>query len=159
MEKFLGHPKMITNVMEDYLEAIYKLRNLKGAVRTRDLARELQVSAPSVTEMLNKLSEKGLITHIPYKPPELTPQGEKIARAVSKRHETLTKLLKIILVSERTAEEDACKIEHQLSPESIEQLGKLVEFVENNPKNPKWLKHFKNYCATGKYECEKTKDI
>ncbi len=143
----------ISNVMEDYLEAIYQISQKRGFVRTIDVARSLNVSSPTVTQMLHKLSERELINYEPYTPVTLTKEGEKIARSIYSRHKTLTKLLNIILVSDRIAEEDACKMEHILHPETIEQFGKLVEFVEKAPHHPNWLEHFKEFCATGDYEC------
>jgi DtxR family Mn-dependent transcriptional regulator len=89
--------------------------------------------------MLHKLKDNGLIRYEPYVPV------------------TLTKLLGIVLVSDKVAAEDACKMEHILQPETVEQLGKFVEFVETAPDYPKWLTHFKEYCATGKHECGKSR--
>ena len=107
--------------------------------------------------MLHKLKDNGLIRYEPYVPVTLTPGGEKIAKTIYKRHETLAKLLGIVLVSDKVAAEDACKMEHILQPETVEQLGKFVEFVETAPDYPKWLTHFKEYCATGKHECGKSR--
>ncbi|MBU0762039.1 MAG: metal-dependent transcriptional regulator [Candidatus Altiarchaeota archaeon] len=123
---------MVSGVFEDYLEAILVVEGRRGFVRTKDLARELSVSPPSVSEMLSKLSTAGLIEYERYQPVRLTPKGLRIAKAVYARHETIKKLLQTILVSDRTAEADACKIEHQLSDETIEQLRKFMEFLESN---------------------------
>jgi DtxR family transcriptional regulator, Mn-dependent transcriptional regulator len=141
--------------MEDYLESIYCISQKRGFVRTKDLARDLKVSSPTVSEMLSKLFQCRLINYEPYSPVTLTVKGEKIAKAVFQRHETLTKLLSIVLVSDRVAREDACRMEHILHPETIEQFTKLVEFVEKSPAYPKWLTHFKQYCQTGKHDCQK----
>lgn len=145
--------KEITGIMEDYLESIYCIIGEKGFARTKDLSQILGVSPPTVTEMLHKLDERGLIAYEPYSPVRLTGEGERIAKAIHKRHVTLTKLLGIILVSDKVADEDACRMEHILHPETIEQFSKLVEFVENAPHYPKWLKNFKHYCETGEYNC------
>lgn len=139
--------------MEDYVEAIYRIGQKRGFVRTKDIARALNVSSPTVTQMLHKIHKKGLIDYEPYVPVKLTKEGEKIARCICQRHETLTKLLKIVLVSDRVAEDDACRMEHILHPETIEQFTKLVDFVENAPHYPKWLTHFREYCQTGRYSC------
>jgi DtxR family Mn-dependent transcriptional regulator len=146
-----------SNTVEDYLEAIYVLIQRKGYARTKDIARELRVSPASVTEMLHKLAGLGLVSYERYAPVRLLKRGERLAKAVKTRHDTLTKLFKIVLVSGRTAEEDACNVEHVLSPETIEQLTKFVEFVECAPIYPKWLEHFKTYCGTGEFECEHVK--
>jgi DtxR family transcriptional regulator, Mn-dependent transcriptional regulator len=144
----------VSNIMEDYLESIYCITQRRGFARTKDVARDLNVSSPTVTEMLKKLKAEKLINYEPYAPVTLTLEGEKLAKAVFQRHETLAKLLNIILVSEKVASEDACRMEHILHPETIEQFSKLVDFVEKSPHYPKWLIHFKKYCQTGRHECE-----
>jgi DtxR family Mn-dependent transcriptional regulator len=150
---------MISKTIEDYLESIYSITLRKGYARTKDISRDLNVKPASVTEMLNKLKDIGFANYEKYSGVTLTKQGEKVARTVKTRHETLTKLLKIILISDKTAENDACKLEHELSPETIEQLTKFVKFVENAPLYPKWLEHFREFCRTGRYpkECKENK--
>ncbi|MFH1404333.1 MAG: metal-dependent transcriptional regulator [Candidatus Altiarchaeota archaeon] len=140
----------VTTVMEDYLEKIYTIRERKGFVRVKDIARELNVSAPSVTEMLHKLGRQKLIRYERYQPVLLTSRGERIAKSTHMRHETLTLLLKMILVSDGIAEEDACKIEHQLSPETIEQLSKFVGFMRESVRQTEWPESFRAYCASHK---------
>jgi DtxR family Mn-dependent transcriptional regulator len=144
---------MYSKTFEDYLEAIYRITQRKGYARTKDISQELEISSPSVTEMLGKLDREGLVNHERYSGVSLTPEGERIARTVKSRHETLRKFLEIILVSEKTAEIDACEIEHEISPETIEQLTKFVKFVETAPIHPKWIGHFKEFCRTGEYVC------
>ncbi len=147
-------PKNYSQTVEDYLEAIYVLIERKGYARTKDIAGELRVNPASVTEMIHKLVALKLVEHERYAPIILTREGERLAKSVKTRHDTLKKLFGIILVNDRTAEEDACKVEHQLSPETIEQLTKFVEFVENAPIHPKWLDHFRKFCETGVYGCD-----
>ena len=141
--------------VEDYLEAIYSLILNKGYARTKDIAAELNVTSPSVSGMLKKLDKEGFVYYEKYGGITLTPDGEEIAKSVKHRHETLTKLLKIIFVSDEIAEKDACKLEHDLSPESIMQLTNFVKFIESRPMHPEWLEYFKTFCKTGKYECKK----
>ena len=145
---------MYSKTVEDYLEAIYNVIRRKGYARTKDISRELEISSPSVTEMLKKLDDMDLVNYERYSGVTLTPRGERIARSVKTRHDTIRTLLRIILVSDKTAERDACKIEHEMSPETIEQLTKFVRFVENAPIYPKWLEHFKEFCRTGEYICD-----
>ncbi|MFC2162089.1 metal-dependent transcriptional regulator [Candidatus Altiarchaeota archaeon] len=143
-----------SHTVEDYMEAIYVLIRDKGYARTKDISLALRLTPASVTEMLHKLSAMKLIKHEPYSPILLTKKGESLAKSVKTRHDTLKKLFKIVHVSDRTAERDACNVEHQLSPETIDQLTKFVEFVEKAPIYPKWLEHFKCYCDTGDYTCD-----
>ncbi len=144
---------MYSRAVEDYLEAIYNIVQRKGYARTKDISLELEIRPPSVTEMLKKLSDKNLVKYERYSGVTLTKGGEKIAKSVKTRHDTIRTLLKIILVSEKTANRDACKMEHELSPETIEQLTKFVRFVETAPMHPKWLEHFKEFCMSGDYVC------
>ncbi|HIE34283.1 MAG TPA: metal-dependent transcriptional regulator, partial [Candidatus Altiarchaeales archaeon] len=111
---------MYSKTVEDYLEAIYSIIQRKGHARTKDISRELDVSPASVTEMLNKLDNEGLVDHKKYGGVKLTSEGGRIAKAIKIRHKTLRKFLKIILVSDKSAEKDACNLEHGLSPETIE---------------------------------------
>ena len=136
------------------MEAIYNITLRKGYARTKDISRELELSSPSVTEMLKRLGKGGLVNYERYGGTTLTKEGERIAKSVKTRHDTLRTLLKIILVSDKTAERDACKIEHEVSPETIEQLTKFVKFVETASMYPKWLEHFKKFCGTGEHSCE-----
>ena len=145
---------MYSKTVEDYLEAIYNIILRKGYARTKDISRELEISSSSVTEMLKKLDDMDLVNDERYSGVTLTPKGERIARSVKTRHDTIRTLLRIILVSDKTAEIDACKIEHEISPETVEQLTKFVKFVESAPIYPKWLEHFKEFCKTGECICD-----
>lgn len=146
---------MITSRIEDYLEAIYEIREEKKIVKPKDVRKKLKVGPSTLTEMLQKLERKGLVTYRKYGEIFLTKEGERIAKEVKKIHTTLVKFLKIIFVPEKIAEKDACTIEHSLDKKTVRQLVKFVSFVENSPaKFPKWRKHFKIYCKTGKHSCK-----
>jgi len=119
-----------TASMEDYLEAVAMLREKEKVVRVSQISRKLKVKMPSVTSALKKLSEQGLVEHERYGHIKLTPEGSRIARDVIYRHEALTRFFAQALgINRETAEEDACKIEHVISPLSMERLAKFVEFI------------------------------
>ena len=123
-----------TASMEDYLEAIAKLGEGKKVVKVKQLSEMLGVKMPSVTSALRKLSEQELVEHERYGHIKLTPEGDKVARDVIYRHEALTRFFAQALgINQETAEEDACKIEHVISPLSMERLAKFVEFIEACP--------------------------
>jgi len=123
-----------TASMEDYLEAIANLGEGRQVVRVKQISEMLGVKMPSVTSALKKLSEQELVEHERYGQIKLTPEGDKVARDVIYRHEALTHFLAQALgINHETAEEDACKIEHVISPLSIERLAKFVEFIEACP--------------------------
>ena len=123
-----------TASMEDYLEAVAMLRGKGKVVRVSQISRKLGVKMPSVTSALKKLSEQELVEHERYGHIKLTPEGDKVARDVIYRHEALTRFFAQALgINRETAEEDACKIEHVISPLSMERLAKFVEFIEACP--------------------------
>jgi DtxR family Mn-dependent transcriptional regulator len=123
-----------TASMEDYLEAIANLGEGKKVVRVKQISEMLGVKMPSVTSALKKLSEQELVEHERYGQIKLTPEGDKVARDVIYRHEALTHFFAQALgINHETAEEDACKIEHVISPLSMERMAKFVEFIEACP--------------------------
>jgi len=122
---------MLTERTEDYLEAIYVVNTAKGYVRVKDVAAQLSVSCPSVTEMLRKLVSLRLITYEKYGGILLTEKGAMTARAVKDRHDTLVSLLKLAGVPHDVANKDACVMEHHLSPVSLEHLKQLVSDLES----------------------------
>jgi len=120
----------LTPSMEDYLEAIFEIDKQKRAVRVKDVSEKLGVTMPSVNGALKTLESKGMISHEKYEYIELTDAGMKQASRIASRHETLFIFLKEILGVDRdTAEEDACRIEHVLSADS---MNKIVAFVEKS---------------------------
>jgi len=145
-----------TASMEDYLEAIAKLREEEPEVRVTQISRRLGVKKPSVTAALHKLSEDGLVQHPRYGTVELTRQGQRIAGEVMRRHEVLFRFLSEILgIDQGIAQEDACKIEHLLSPSSLEKLATFVEFVSTCPKGePASLEGFNYYFEHGERDQE-----
>ena len=116
----------VTASLEDYLETIYFLNNDDG-VRVTDIATELSISKPSVNRAINTLKAQGLVTHEHYGSLFLTEEGLDIAKKIAKRHFMLKKFLTQILeVDEKTAEEEACLIEHCLSADTVEKLEKFM---------------------------------
>jgi len=140
-----------TASMEDYLEAIAVLRSKDKVVRVKQISDALGVKMPSVTYALRKLSEDGLVKHKRYGYVELTAEGTRAAKDVVHRHEALRRFLtEILRVNPETASEDACKMEHAISPASQERLAKFIEFVLTCPRGqPEWLKSFDYYFEHG----------
>ncbi len=145
--------KKISSSMEDYLEAIAFFKREKGAARVNDIGRFLRVKNSSVNAALATLSKKNLVVHERYGTAGLTPQGEKLANDIQRRHDTIFKFLSEILkIDQKTAQVDACKMEHAISPVTFDKLTKFIRFVEIglNGETPQWLKSFKHYLETGK---------
>jgi len=136
---------MISRKTEDYLEAILNISSTKGYARTKDIAEELCVRPPSVVEMIQKLSQMGFLTYRKYEGVTLTDKGRKIAEVVKDRHETLRSFLELFQVPEEVATKDACKMEHELSPETLAQIRRFSAFLKESPKAAATLKDFERF--------------
>lgn len=112
---------------EDYLEAILMIKEKKGYVRSIDVANQLGVSKPSVSYATKRLRENGYISFNEDGMISLTDSGMKIAQKIYTRHKVLTNLFKYLGVPEDIAAEDACKIEHDLSPETFDAVCKYIK--------------------------------
>ncbi len=110
---------------EDYLEAILKIKEQKGNVRSIDIASELGFSKPSVSIAMKRLRENGYISMDENNMIMLTDKGRKVATRIYTRERELTLFLENLGVSTETAKKDACKMEHDLSEETF---IKIVEY-------------------------------
>ncbi len=121
--------------LEDYIEAIYHIVEEKLVARSKDIATRLDVSRASVTEALRALARKDLINYSPYEAITMTEQGKKIAEDVIYRHTSLKRFFtEVLAISETTAEEAACKIEHTAPPEVITQMIGFMKFLQVCPR-------------------------
>ncbi len=111
---------------EMYLETILILKNKYGYVRSIDIAHEMNFSKPSVSRAVSLLKADGYIENDPHGMILLTEKGQQIAEKIYDRHKTLTKYLILLGVSEETAQQDACRIEHVISEESFEKIKSLI---------------------------------
>ena len=143
---------------EDYLKAIYSVSKVKGYARVKDLSRILGVSPSTVTEMLRKLKDDDLINYEKYGGVTLTPKGMGLAKELVRKFEILKDFLIILGLDEETANKDAHKIEHVVSPKTMDLLTKFVLFIKSR-ESPKWLQMFKEYISSGNLpECPKKKE-
>ncbi|PIR55478.1 transcriptional regulator [Candidatus Peregrinibacteria bacterium CG10_big_fil_rev_8_21_14_0_10_36_19] len=122
---------------EDYLETIYKLKEEKGLVRISDIAEVLQLSKPSVTQMMQRLEKEGCIEYKPYYPIELTTQGKKIGKGIAERHEAIAEFLTLLEIPNNIQEKDIHGIEHSLSPITLKRLKEVTKFLKNKSFKPK----------------------
>ncbi len=113
---------------EMYLETIYVLSQ-KGAVRSIDVAEKMGYSKPSVSRAVGLLKAGEYLTVDVDGSLKLTEKGNDAARNIFERHTVLTTFLTKIGVSDETAALDACRVEHVISPETLEAIKK---FTENN---------------------------
>ena len=113
---------------EDYIKTIYVLKKKLKSVRSIDIAKAMGFSRASVSAAVAKLKSKELITVKNNGTIEFTGQGEKIAVDIYERHATLSGFLMYVAgVDEKTAKEDACKIEHFISPSTLEGIKRFVK--------------------------------
>ncbi len=111
---------------EDYLETILFLQEKNGYVRSVDIAQDRGLSKPSVSVAMKKLRENGYIQMDRDGSIKLLEPGYEIARRTAERHHLLTTLFIAIGVDPETAEDDACKIEHDLSSETFDRIKDYV---------------------------------
>lgn len=111
---------------EDYLEAILRLTREKGYARSTDVAELVGVSKPSVSNAMHTLEEGGFITFGGDRMIHLTAAGREVAERVYERHCLLTEGLVSLGVDPAVAEEDACRIEHDISEESFDKLRDVL---------------------------------
>jgi len=114
---------------EDYLETILMLKNRLGMVRSIDIVNDMGFTKPSVSIAMKNLREKGLILMDSDGYITLTDSGQGIAQCVYERHTVLAKALIAIGVSEETAKEDACRVEHDISSETFDRIKAHVEKI------------------------------
>ncbi len=125
--------KNLSSGLEDYVEAIYiaHLNNkpLKGA----ELARQLNISRASVSEALAKLVAKNLIKYNSYEAISITKEGIEEAKKVYEKHHTLEQFFETVLgITKSEASENACKIEHIISQNVLNEMRSFTKFCQNN---------------------------
>lgn len=123
---------MPTVSMEDYIEQIYILIEEKGYARVSDIAEALKVHPSSVTKMVQKLDKDEYLVYEKYRGLVLTPKGNKIGKRLVYRHELLEQFLRIIGVDEEKIYHEVEGIEHHLSWNSIDRIGDLVQYFEED---------------------------
>lgn len=118
----------ISAASQDYLEALLELSEEEHSVRSIDVAKRIGVSRASVNKAIGVLRESGFVEQEKYSEITLTDEGIRAAKAVVKRHSTLKQFLTDILcVSEENAENDACRMEHVISLETLEKLQLFLQ--------------------------------
>ncbi len=115
---------------EMYLETILRLSEKLEIVRSIDIAEEMGFSKPSVSRAMKTLSANGYITVNPSTGSvRLLESGKKIAETIYERHKLLSEYLERIGVDPKTAQEDACRIEHVISEESFRAIRDHVNSI------------------------------
>ena len=116
----------MTKSLEDYIETIYVLIRDRRSARVRDVAGSLNVKMPSVVKGVSELKKLGLVEQEPYGDVQLTEKGRRVAVSILGRHTKLREFLVKLGVSDKTADKDACLMEHVLSAETMERIGDFL---------------------------------
>jgi DtxR family Mn-dependent transcriptional regulator len=124
----------LTDAIQDYLKEIYKLEAAGRRVTTSALARQLRVSAPSVTSMLKKLAALGLVEHERYRGASLTAKGEGVALEVIRHHRLLEQYLSQTLgLPIDELHDEADRLEHALSEELEAHIDRQLGYPTRDP--------------------------
>ena len=123
--------KKIHESAENYLETILMIGNRQAHVRSIDIATELEFSKPSVSVAMKNLRLNGHIEMDSDGFITLTESGRKIAETIYERHQVLSMCLIRLGVDPKTAAEDACRMEHVISPESFDAIKQHVNTLPN----------------------------
>ncbi|MBS6195205.1 MAG: metal-dependent transcriptional regulator [Clostridiales bacterium] len=115
---------------EMYLETIYVLSKTSSTVRSLDIAEYMGYSKPSISRAVGLLRKAEYISVDQFGYITLTDIGKKLAEKIYDRHTTLTKMLMLLGVDEKTAAEDACKMEHTISDKSFAAIKQHISAKE-----------------------------
>lgn len=127
-------PGEVSDTMEEYLEAIFRLQERYGVARTGDIVAMLKVSPGTVTNTIDKLKKSSLIVHEPYRGVQLTGEGRRIAIGVIRRHRLLERLLTDLLGIEwYKVHEIACSLEHWVNDHIINKIERILGFPRTCP--------------------------
>ncbi len=124
----------LTRSTEDYLKAIYELEQTGAPAQTSAIADALDVAAPSVSGMIKRLSEAGLLEYVPYHGVQLTGEGRRAALGMVRRHRILeTYLTSKLGYDWDSVHEEAERLEHAVSDELIERMAMALGNPEHDP--------------------------
>ena len=117
---------------EDYVEAVADLLGQQERCRVIDLARRFGVSHVTVTRIVARLQNEGLLATAPYQPISLTAKGKRLAGRSRRRHDVVFSFLRAIGVDEQTAAVDAEGIEHHVSPKTLRCFEEMIQQLGND---------------------------
>jgi DtxR family Mn-dependent transcriptional regulator len=125
---------MSSSNVEEYLESIYGLEEEHKPATTTEIAKRLGFSAPSVTEMLQRLAQEGYVLYEPYKGVTLTNDGRRVAKKITRKHRLLEHFLHNLLnIRKNSVHQQACEMEHALSDEAENNLCKMLGHPDTCP--------------------------
>ncbi|MEK7794852.1 MAG: metal-dependent transcriptional regulator [Candidatus Hydrogenedentota bacterium] len=142
-----GTPHSTTPSLEQYIEAIGDLLTRDKVCSVSEIADQVQVSRPAASRAVRELKDLGFVEHKAYGYVDLTAKGQSLADRLTARHEALYDFfLNVLGYSADYADQEACRLEHQVSDEFAERLGKLDAFIrEDGSVAQRW----KSFMANG----------
>jgi DtxR family Mn-dependent transcriptional regulator len=124
----------LSESIEEYTEGIFRLQEEMEVVSTGDIARYMTVSPASVTTMLKRLAEFGLVEHTPYQGVRLTLKGEELSVALLRKHRLVERMLVDFLeLPWEDVHDLACKLEHYLTEEVADRIAKALNYPTTCP--------------------------
>lgn len=135
MYVYLSSKKLMATItIENYLKALYNLNQDSSAISLTDLSKEMNVSAPTVNNMIKKLQDKGWVAYQKYKPIKLTKEGAIQAAAIIRKHRlTEMFLVKIMGFGWEEVHDIAEQIEHIKSDDFFDRMDELLGFPKIDP--------------------------
>jgi DtxR family Mn-dependent transcriptional regulator len=133
MNAALQH-ETLTRSVEDYLKAIYRLSPQGRPAATSEIAQRLELSPASVSGMVKRLSEQGLLEHVPYKGVQLTPEGRRAALRMLRRHRLIEAYLVAFLgYTWDTVHDEAERLEHAVSDTLVDRMAAVLGHPTADP--------------------------
>lgn len=123
----MKHPKPVSENIDEYMEEMYRCEKEKRKITTKGLAEKLNVSMPSVSEMLKKLKGMGMVEYEPRGGITLTAKGREAGASIYGKYETLRKFLGFLGFDDKKADEEACKLEHAISDDVRKSIEKIMK--------------------------------
>ena len=133
MSKNVTPPPRGTRAQEDYLEQILTLIEDKGYARVVDIASNLGIAQASVTGMIQRMDTEGLVAYEKYRGVVLTADGERIAREIVRRHESLSEFFALFGLDEKSIYDDIEGIEHHMSQPILAAIQALTLELRRQP--------------------------
>ena len=128
-----GPPRDVSPSLEQYIEAIADLLTRDKVCSVSDIAEQVQVSRPAASRAVRELGDQDLVEHRSYGYVDLTPKGQSIADRLTARHEVLYNFFReVLLFDEEWADQEACRLEHQVEDALVDRLSELSKFFTVN---------------------------
>lgn len=136
---------VLSSSQEMYLKTIFLLCEEQKVARVKDIAANLNVTMSSVNGAIKGLTDRGFCSHSRYGYVDLTEEGRELALAVLDKYRVLTRFLHEILgVDLRTANADACEMEHIVTPQTLDRIGTFLDFIDEGGKeSAQWVKRYR----------------